>query len=99
VYQVGALNGFLLKYNVPMNHVSRVFLSKTLKRQDIQVKPHGALYGVAAREIDVAKACVRVAKLFGVPFMGLAGTQHQVACKEEGVKFLAGKNSAHKPKT
>lgn len=44
---------------------------------------------MCARDPELAKAAVGVAKTFGVAFMGLAGTQHQVAAKELGVPFLA----------
>lgn len=47
------------------------------------------LQGMCARDPELAKAAVGVAKTFGVAFMGLAGTQHQLAAKELGVPFLA----------
>lgn len=40
--------------------------------------------------MDLARAVVGVAKTYGVAFMGLAGTCHQEACEELGVKFIAG---------
>lgn len=55
-----------------------------------QIKPHGAVYGMTARDIDLARAVVGVAKLYKVPFMGLAGTCHQSAAEELGVPFIAG---------
>ena len=55
-----------------------------------QIKPHGAVYGMTARDMALARAVVGVAKLFNVPFMGLAGTCHQAACTELGVPFIAG---------
>ena len=55
-----------------------------------QIKPHGAVYGMTARDMTLARAALGVAKLFGVPFMGLAGTCHQEAAKELGVPFIAG---------
>ncbi|OCH84482.1 lactam utilization protein lamb [Obba rivulosa] len=73
VYQVGALNGFLTRHGLPLNHV----------------KPHGAIYGMTARDISLARAAIGVAKIFGVPFMGLAGTCHQAAAEEAGVPFIA----------
>ncbi|KAI0753585.1 lactam utilization protein lamb [Irpex lacteus] len=72
-YQVGALQGFLTKYNVPLNHV----------------KPHGAVYGMMTRDIALARAAAEVAKSFGVALMGLAGTYHQQAATELGVPFIA----------
>jgi len=73
VYQVGALSGFLTVHGLTMNHI----------------KPHGAIYGMTARDINLARAAVGVAKSFGVPFMGLPGTCHQAAARELGVEFIA----------
>jgi len=73
IYQVGALTGFLRTYGMPLNHI----------------KPHGIIYGMSSRDMDLARASVGVAKTFGVPFMGLAGTCHQEAAKELGVPFIA----------
>ncbi|KAK7690309.1 hypothetical protein QCA50_006966 [Cerrena zonata] len=73
IYQVGALSGMLRRYELDMNHL----------------KPHGSVYGMTARSIELARAAVGVAKLFNVAFMGLAGTCHQQACEEAGVKFIA----------
>ncbi|GBE85596.1 Lactam utilization protein [Sparassis crispa] len=73
IYQVGALVGFLTRYGLPLNHI----------------KPHGSVYGMTARDMPLARAAVGVAKTFGVAFMGLAGTCHQVAAKELDVPFIA----------
>ncbi|KLO16829.1 lactam utilization protein lamb [Schizopora paradoxa] len=73
LYQVGALSAFLLKHELGLNHL----------------KPHGAVYGQTSRSMDLARAVVGVAKTYGVAFMGLAGTCHQKACEELGVKFIA----------
>ncbi|KAF7342497.1 Lactam utilization protein lamB [Mycena venus] len=78
VYQVGALNGFLKLHGLPLNHV----------------KPHGAIYGQTARSLPLARAVVAAAKTFStedqkVAFVGLAGTAHQAACEEAGVRFIA----------
>ncbi|KIP07164.1 hypothetical protein PHLGIDRAFT_118323 [Phlebiopsis gigantea 11061_1 CR5-6] len=73
IYQVGALNGFLTKHGLTLNHI----------------KPHGAVYGMIARDMELARATMRVAQLFGVAFMGLAGTCHQRAAAEAGVPFIA----------
>jgi len=80
VYQVGALNGFLQRHGLVLNHI----------------KPHGAIYGQTCRDIDLARAAVSVAKIFSggpaansaVAFVGLAGTAHQKAAEELGVKFI-----------
>ncbi|PAV19385.1 hypothetical protein PNOK_0431900 [Pyrrhoderma noxium] len=73
IYQVGALSGFLHVHGLEMNHL----------------KPHGAVYGQTARSVELARSVVGVAKQFNVSFMGLAGTAHQVAAQELGVKFIA----------
>jgi len=73
LYQVGALSAFLLKHGMEMHHL----------------KPHGAVYGQTSRSIELARAVVGVAKTYGVAFMGLAGTCHQKACEDLGVKFIA----------
>lgn len=61
------------------------------------LKPHGAIYGQMARDLELAKAGVRVCKVFGggggeVKFVGLAGTMQEVAAREEGVEFIPGEN-------
>ena len=53
------------------------------------------MYGQTSRSIDLARAAVGVAKTFNVAFMGLAGTCHQKACEELGVRFIAGQLPAH----
>ena len=55
-----------------------------------QIKPHGAVYGMIARDMALARAAAEVDKTFGVPIMGLAGTCHQQAAAELGVPFIAG---------
>jgi 5-oxoprolinase (ATP-hydrolysing) subunit A len=61
IYQVAALKGFLDIEGVPLNHV----------------KPHGALYGAAWTDEDVATACAEAAQAFGVPMYGTTGTLHE----------------------
>jgi UPF0271 protein len=73
VYQVGALRGFLEREGMALYHV----------------KPHGALYGMAARSEEVARAVARAAKVFKVPLLGMAGTLHEKIYKAEGVPFIA----------
>ena len=45
---------------------------------------------MTARDMNLARAAVGVAKLYGVAYMGLAGTCHQAAAKELGVPFITG---------
>lgn len=71
-YQVGALVGFLEKYGLPLNHI----------------KPHGSLYGMLARDEDLMLGAVKVAKTYGVPVFGIAGSAHQRVAEREGVKFI-----------
>lgn len=73
IYQVGALMGFL--------HVAGMELS--------HIKPHGALYGMAARERHIAEAVADAAQAFGVPILGLAGTLHEEVFGERGLAFQA----------
>ncbi len=61
LYQVGALSAFLREQDMELNHI----------------KPHGSLYGMAARDEEVAAAVADAADTFGVPLMGLAGTVHE----------------------
>src|SRR5512139_1823721 len=57
-YQTGALVGFLRAENMPLHHV----------------KPHGALYGMAARDHAIAAAIAIAVRPFGVPILGMAFT-------------------------
>ena len=72
VYQVGALKGFLDREGVELNHV----------------KPHGVLYGMMCRDLEVARAVMKGIPI-GVKVFGLAGTKMEEAAKEEGVEFWA----------
>lgn len=73
IYQVGALKAFLDAEGMPLNHI----------------KPHGALYGVAARDENVANAMADAAEVFGVPLLGMAGTKHEEVYTKRGIPFLA----------
>ena len=53
------------------------------------VKPHGALYGRAARDREVASAVADAASVFGVPVFGMAGTLHEEVYTERGLEFMA----------
>lgn len=82
-----------------MTHVRNLFTKSQyaclgiLPPLSYQIKPHGAVYGQTARSPELARAVVGVAKLFGVAFMGLAGTAHQIAAEEMDVKFIAGESA------
>src|SRR5208282_1851706 len=73
VYQVGALKGFLEREGMALFHV----------------KPHGSLYGMAARSPEVAKAVAAAANVFTVPVLGMAGTLHEQVYPAEGLQFIS----------
>ncbi len=70
-YQVGALKGFLEMAGVELSHL----------------KPHGALYGMAARQQPIADAVADVASHFRVPIFGMAGTLHEQVYTARGLEF------------
>jgi UPF0271 protein len=72
IYQVGALKGFLEAEGVPLSHI----------------KPHGALYGMAAKDAEVAGAIAEAAAVFGVPLYGLCGTEHEAVYSKSGTPFV-----------
>jgi 5-oxoprolinase (ATP-hydrolysing) subunit A len=71
-YQIGALKAFLDAENVRLNHV----------------KPHGALYGMAARDEKIAGAIADAVLPFGVPILGMAFTAHETVYKNRGIEFI-----------
>ncbi|HVL86091.1 MAG TPA: 5-oxoprolinase subunit PxpA [Pseudonocardia sp.] len=73
LYQIGALSAFLREQGMALNHV----------------KPHGSLYGMAARDEQVAEAVADAADVFGVPLMGMAGTVHETVWGGREAGFLS----------
>jgi UPF0271 protein len=73
IYQVGALKDFLEREGMQLFHI----------------KPHGSLYGMAARSEEVAKAIADAAKVFNVPVMGMLGTLHERVYPAEGLEFIS----------
>jgi 5-oxoprolinase (ATP-hydrolysing) subunit A len=73
VYQVGALKGFLEREGMELFHI----------------KPHGSLYGMAAKSHEVCKAIADAVKVFKVPIMGMIGTLHEQVYPAEGLEFLS----------
>lgn len=73
IYQIGALTGFLRAEKMELNHI----------------KPHGALYGMAARMEEVAHAVCDAADIFQVPIMGMLGTCHESVYTARGHRFIA----------
>ena len=70
-YQVGALKAFLEQADMSLNHL----------------KPHGALYGMAARLEHIAHAVADVAEHYKVPVFGLSGTLHEEIYTARGLDF------------
>jgi UPF0271 protein len=73
IYQIGALQGFLQAEGLPLSHI----------------KPHGALYGMAARLEHVAEAVCDAADVFRVPLFGMLGTLHERVYPARGHRFVA----------
>ena len=73
IYQIGALKGFLDAAGLKLNHV----------------KPHGALYGAAMRNADVAHAIADAVEVFAVPVLGMGGTLQESVYRERGLDFVA----------
>lgn len=73
LYQVGALKGFLDREGMMLSHI----------------KPHGSLYGMAARSAETARAVADAVKVFGVPVLGMAGTMHEEVYLAEGLGFIS----------
>jgi UPF0271 protein len=65
VYQIGALAG----------------LAKAAGTKVCYVKPHGALYNQACRDLSYAKPIVKAAGFFDLAVMGLPDSQLQKACE------------------
>jgi UPF0271 protein len=73
IYQVGALKGFLEAEGMVLSHI----------------KPHGSLYGMAARLDEIAHAVCDAADVFKVPLMGMIGTLHEKVYQARGHEFIA----------
>jgi UPF0271 protein len=73
IYQVGALKGFLEAEGMVLNHI----------------KPHGSLYGMAARMEEIAHAVCDAADVFKVPLMGMINTLHEKVYQARGHEFIA----------
>src|SRR3954447_21660183 len=73
LYQAGALKAFLDAERMPLTHL----------------KPHGALYGQAAKDEETAEAIADAAATLDVPVLGMAGTLHETVYERRGLTFLA----------
>lgn len=72
-YQAGAVQAFVQRAGAELNHI----------------KPHGALFGMLARDDEMMDAVCEVALQFGVPILGLAGTAHERSARRHGVGFVS----------
>lgn len=72
LYQIGALSGFLKAEGVALNHI----------------KPHGSLYGMAARMEPMAQAICDAADIYEVPIMGMSDTLHEEIYLARGHAFI-----------
>src|SRR5277367_4075004 len=73
IYQIGALKGFLEAEGMILNHI----------------KPHGSLYGMAARDEAIAHAVCDAADVFKAPVLGMVGTLHETVYAARGHRFIA----------
>ena len=73
IYQIGALKGFLDAESLELSHI----------------KPHGSLYGMAARMEETAHAVCDAADVFKVPLFGMINTHHQKIYTARGHRFVA----------
>ena len=73
LYQIGALKAFLDAEGMALNHI----------------KPHGSLYGMAARMEDIAEAVADAADVYKVPLIGMKGTLHEKVYQRRGHTFVA----------
>ncbi len=53
------------------------------------IKPHGSLYGMAARMEDMAHAVCDAADVFKVPLFGIINSMHETVYAARGHKLLA----------
>ncbi|MGM0837088.1 MAG: 5-oxoprolinase subunit PxpA [Bacillota bacterium] len=72
LYQIGAMEGFCRAHDVPLHHV----------------KPHGALYNMAAKDYTLAEAIAKAVKAFDSSLLlfGLAGSEIIRAGKDMGLR-------------
>jgi UPF0271 protein len=73
IYQIGALKGFLEAEGMLLHHI----------------KPHGSLYGMAARDPEVANAICDAADVFKAPILGMINTEHERVYPARGHRLIA----------
>lgn len=71
-YQIGALRGFLDREGIALSHV----------------KPHGALFGMSARDEQIAEGICDGVEGLAVEILGLAGTAHEHVYSKRGFTFV-----------
>ena len=71
IYQVGALKGFLDKEGAALSHF----------------KPHGALFGMAMKDVDMAHGIADAAEAFGVPVIGFSNCVQEEVYRERGIPY------------
>lgn len=74
-YQIGALDAFCKAYNIKMSHV----------------KPHGALYNMAGKDIELSLAICEGIKSLNpnLILLGLSGSKMIEAAKMTGIKYAS----------
>ena len=72
LYQVGALSAYLKMEGMQLSHF----------------KPHGALYGMAAKYEHIAHAVCDAAEVFQVPIFGMSNTLHEEIITARGLTFI-----------
>jgi len=72
LYQTGALKSFLNAEDMTLSHI----------------KPHGALYGMAQRDPDVAEGIADAAQAFGVPVFSFTNCAMSEVFARRGVPFV-----------
>jgi len=62
-----------------------------LQRHELKnfIKPHGALYGMASKDEEVAHAIADAVAVFNVSIFGMVNTFHEKVYKERGLDFIA----------
>lgn len=73
IYQIGALKGFLDAEGMTLHHI----------------KPHGSLYGMAARDPEMANAICDAADVFKTPLLGMINTEHERVYPARGHRLIA----------
>lgn len=71
VYQTGALKGFLDAEGLPLSHI----------------KPHGALFGMAQKQEEIAEGIADAAALFGVPVIAYSDCEMSRVFTRRGIPF------------